>query len=152
MPSSLLYLGVMLAVIILWFAFLKRPVYEAVLLSFLLLLTVTGNWGSVGKYIEAALSTPLLYSMVSFVAMSILLTKTKIVDSCITVILSLIGRVSGGAGYTAVIASAFIAFGYLLFFIFKTWHIIHLQGVQEKSDRSCRYGIPRATFLHIFRG
>ena len=47
MPSSLLYLAVMLAVIIVWFVALKRPVYEAVLLSFLLLLTITGTWGNV---------------------------------------------------------------------------------------------------------
>ena len=107
-PSSLLYLGVMLAVIIVWFAVMKRPVYEAVFLSFLLLLTITGTWGNVWTYVEAALSTSLLYSMVAFVAMSIILTKTKIIDSCIAVILSVIGRVTGGAGYTAVIASAFM--------------------------------------------
>ncbi len=108
MPSSLIYLAVMLAVILLWFVAMKRPVYEAVLLSFLLLLTITGNWGNVWAYIDKALSTSLLYSMVAFVAMSIILTKTKIIDSCIAVILSLIGRVTGGAGYTAVVASAFM--------------------------------------------
>lgn len=108
MPSSLIYLGIMLAVIIVWFVLVKRPVYEAVFLSFLLLLTITGTWGNVLTYIDDALSTSLLYSMVAFVAMSILLTKTKIIDSCIAVILSLIGRVTGGAGYTAVIASAFM--------------------------------------------
>ena len=108
MPSSLIYLAVMLAVILLWFVAMKRPVYEAVLLSFLLLLTITGNWGNVCSYIDKALSTSLLYSMVAFVAMSIILTKTKIIDSCIAVILSLIGRVTGGAGYTAVVASAFM--------------------------------------------
>lgn len=108
MPSSLIYLGIMLAVIVVWFALLKRPVYEAVLLSFLLLLTITGTWGNVWTYIDEGLSTSLLYSMVAFVAMSILLTKTKIIDSCIAVILSLIGRVTGGAGYAAVIASAFM--------------------------------------------
>ena len=106
--ESLLYLGIMLAVICVWFLALKRPVYEAVLLAFLVLLTVTGTWGNVLIYMEEAMSTSLLYSMVAFVAMSILLTKTKIVDSCIAVILSLIGRISGGAGYTAVIASAFM--------------------------------------------
>ncbi|MBO5913379.1 MAG: TRAP transporter large permease subunit [Clostridia bacterium] len=108
MPSSLIYLGVMLAVIIVWFALLKRPVYEGVFISFLLLLTITGTWGNVLGYIDDALSTSLLYSMVAFVAMSILLTKTKIIDSCIAVILSLIGRVTGGAGYAAVIASSFM--------------------------------------------
>lgn len=106
--ESLLYLGIMLAVICVWFLAFKRPVYEAVLLAFIVLLTVTGTWGNVLSYIDEGLSTSLLYSMVAFVSMSIILTKTKIVDSCIAVILSLIGRIRGGAGYTAVIASAFM--------------------------------------------
>ncbi|MBQ7321833.1 MAG: TRAP transporter large permease subunit [Clostridia bacterium] len=108
MPSALIYLGIMLAVIVVWFMLLKRPVYEAVLISFVILLTVTGKWGSVGSYINKGLSTSLLYSMTAFVAMSIILTKTKIIDSCVAVILSLLGRVSGGAGYVSVIASSFM--------------------------------------------
>jgi len=36
MPASLIYLGIMLAVIIVWFMLFKRPVYEAVFISFLL--------------------------------------------------------------------------------------------------------------------
>lgn len=106
--ESLLYLGIMLVVICVWFLAFKRPVYEAVLLAFVILLFVTGTWSNVFVYINEGLSTSLLYSMVAFVAMSILLTKTKIVDSCIAVILSVIGRITGGAGYTAVIASAFM--------------------------------------------
>ena len=108
MPISIVYLGIMLGVIVLWFSLIKRPVYEAVLVSFLVLLTVTGKWGNLWKYADDAMSTSLLYSMVAFVAMSILLTKTKIVDSCIAVILSLIGRISGGAGYAAIVASSFM--------------------------------------------
>ena len=98
----------MLLVICVWFLFFRRPVYEAVLLAFIILLTITGTWSNVLIYINEGLSTSLLYSMVAFVAMSIILTKTKIVDSCITIILSLIGRIRGGAGYTAIIASAFM--------------------------------------------
>lgn len=108
MPLSMLYLGLMLLIIIVCFLFLKRPVYEAVLVSFIVLIAITGNWGSLGAYINDALSTSLLYSMVAFMGMSILLTKTKIVDNCIGIILALIGRVTGGAGYTAVIASSFM--------------------------------------------
>ena len=108
MPTSLFYLGIMLAVICVWFILLKRPVYEAVLISFLILLTITGNWGNLWGYIESSFSTSLLYSMVAFVAMSVLMTKTKIVDSCIGVILSVFGRLRGGAGYAAVIGSAFM--------------------------------------------
>ena len=74
----------------------------------MVLLTITGSWGNVLTYIDDALSTSLLYSMVAFVSMSILLTKTQVIDSCIAVILSLLGRISGGAGYAAVIASSFV--------------------------------------------
>jgi len=108
MPSAFIYLGILLVVTIVWFMLLKRPVYEAILISLIILLTVTGNWGNVGIYINDALSTSLLYSMTAFVAMSIILTKTKIIDSCVAIILSLLGRISGGAGYVAVIASAFM--------------------------------------------
>ena len=108
MPVSLVYLGIMLLIIVAWFAFAKRPIYESVLLSFVILLVITGMWPNVFDYIDSALSTSLLYSMVAFMAMSILFTKTKIVDSCIAVILSVIGRFTGGAGYAAVLASAFM--------------------------------------------
>ena len=108
MPSAFIYLGILLLTVIIWFAIFKRPVYEAILLSFLILLTITGNWSSLGAYIEGALSTSLIYSMVAFVAMSIILTKTKVIDSCVAIILSVLGRVTGGAGYVSVIASAFM--------------------------------------------
>lgn len=108
MPSSLIYLGIMLLVIVIWFALMRRPIYEAVLISFVLLVAITNTWGELWGYIDSALSTSLLYSMVAFVAMSVILTKTKIVDSCIGIILSVIGRITGGAGYAAVIASSFM--------------------------------------------
>ncbi|MBO5755270.1 MAG: TRAP transporter large permease subunit [Clostridia bacterium] len=108
MPSAFLYLAILLGIVIVWFALLKRPVYEAILISFLVLVAVTNTWKDIGSFIDAALSTSLLYSMTAFVAMSILLTKTKIIDSCIAIVLSLLGRIPGGAGYVSVIASAFM--------------------------------------------
>lgn len=106
--DSLLYLGLMLVVMVGWFALLRRPVYEAALVCFLFFVTLTGNWGNVWVYIDAAMSTSLLYSMLSFTVMSVVLTKTKIIDSCIAVILAVAGRVTGGAGYAAVVSSAFM--------------------------------------------
>ena len=81
---------------------------EAILLSFLVLLTVSGTWGNIWSYIDSGLSTNLIYSMTSFVAMSIILTKTKVIDGCVAIILSLLGRIRGGAGYVSVIASSFM--------------------------------------------
>lgn len=108
MPSVFLYLGILLGVIVVWFMLLKRPVYEAIALAFVVLLFVTGTWQNVGAYIESALSTSLLYSMIAFVSMSIILTKTKVIDGCINIILALLGRIPGGAGYVSVIASSFM--------------------------------------------
>ena len=108
MPSVLLYLLVMLVVIICWFLALKRPVYEAVLVAFLVLLTLSGTWPQVGAFVEKGLSTNLLYSMTAFVAMSIILTETKVIDGSIAIMLALLGRIPGGAGYVSVISSAFM--------------------------------------------
>ncbi|MBR3894142.1 MAG: TRAP transporter large permease subunit [Clostridia bacterium] len=108
MSSAFLYLGLMLAIIMLWFILLKRPVYEAVLVSFVALVAITNKWGAIWSYLQTGLQTSLLYSMVVFVAMSILLTKTKIIDGAIAIILSLLGRIPGGAGYVSVIASSFM--------------------------------------------
>lgn len=108
MPIALIYLGVMLGVITIWFGIMKRPVYEAVLISFLTLVAITGSWENIWSYINKGLSTNLLYSMTAFVAMSIILTKTKIIDSCVAIILSVLGCVTGGAGYVSIIASSFM--------------------------------------------
>lgn len=108
MYTVFIYLGILLAVIIIWFSLLKRPVYEGIIVAFLLLVAVTGTWGNIGGYIKTGLKTSLIYSMTAFVAMSIILTKTKVIDSCIAIILSLLGRVTGGAGYVSVVASSFM--------------------------------------------
>ena len=108
MPSAFIYLGILLLIVCVWFLVFKRPVYEAVLLSFIVLIAVTGKWSKVGDYIDGALSTSLLYSMVAFVAMSMIMTKTKILDSCVGIILSLLGRFTGGAGYVTVAAASFM--------------------------------------------
>lgn len=108
MTSAFLYLGIMLIVICIWFILLKRPVYESVFVSFILLVAITNKWTSLFDYINEGMGTSLLYSMVVFVAMSILLDKTKIIDSTVSIILCLMRKIPGGAGYVSIIASAFM--------------------------------------------
>ena len=81
MPLSIIYLFVMLAVICIWFILLKRPIWESMGVSFLTLLAVTGTWENVFEYIDQGLSTSLLYSMVVFICMSGIMTKTKLIDA-----------------------------------------------------------------------
>lgn len=108
MPSVFILLGIMLVVICLWFLLFKRPIYEGVIISFIILVALTGTWTSVPAYFADAMKTSLLYSMVAFVAMSQILTKTKIIDNCVYIIIALLGRIPGGAGYASIIASSFM--------------------------------------------
>lgn len=108
MPMSIVYLLIMLAVICIWFILLKRPIWESMGLAFIVLVAVTGTWGSIGDFIESGLSTSLLYSMIVFICMSAIMTKTKIIDGAVNLILALLGRLPGGAGYAAVTASSFM--------------------------------------------
>lgn len=108
MPMSLVYLLIMLGVICVWFILMKRPIWESMGLAFLVLVAVTGTWGSLWSFIDKGLSTSLLYSMVVFICMSAIMTKTKIIDGAVNFILALLGRLPGGAGYAAVVASGFM--------------------------------------------
>ena len=108
MASAFIYLGIMLAVICLWFILLKRPVYEGIFVSLIILVALTNKWTSLLGYVQIGLKTSLLYSMVVFIAMSLILSKTKVIDSCVNIILAMLGRISGGPGYVSVISSAFM--------------------------------------------
>lgn len=108
MIEVLIYIAIMLAVILIWFSLFRRPIYEGILISFAVLLTITGRWANLGAYIDTAMTTSLLYSMMAFTAMSLILTKTKVIDNCVRIILALLGKVPGGAGYAAIAASSFM--------------------------------------------
>ena len=108
MAQAFMYLGIMIAVILLWFLLVKRPIYEAIFLSFIIIVTIGGKWANFFSYVYTGLKTSLLYSMVVFVAMSIILTKTGIINGAVEIILALLGRITGGAGYVSVIASSFM--------------------------------------------
>ncbi len=122
----------MLGVIFLWFLAFKRPIYEGILISFAALLTITGTWSNTLDFIKEALGTNLLDSMMIFTAMSHFSVK-KIIDNCVMIILSLLGKIPGGAGYASV--AAIIIGGdtaaKICDFIYKDLypHIIYLSSV-----------------------
>lgn len=107
-PTVLWYLITLIAVVLIWFLALKRPVYEAVFLAFVVLVALSGTWGQVPMFVKEALSEKTLFSMTAFVAMSVILTKTNVMDGVITIILALLGRIPGGTGYVSVLASSFM--------------------------------------------
>ncbi len=108
MPIEMLYLGVVFAVAIVGFSFLKRPLHECMLAAFVALLAVTNTWANIGKYIWEAMTEPSLYVIIVFVVSAGLLSKTKVIDDCIAIILSIFGRFRGGAGFVAIIGSTYM--------------------------------------------
>ena len=108
MPIEFLYLAVVFVVAIIGFSFLKRPLHECMLAAFVVLMTVTGTWGNVGTFIWDALTESTLYVIIVFVISANLLSKTTVIDDCIAIILSIFGRLRGGAGFVAIIGSAYM--------------------------------------------
>ena len=108
MPIELLYLAAVFAVAIIVFSFLKRPLHEAMLAAFVVLVAITGTWANVGSYIWDAITEDSLYVIIVFVISAALLSKTTVIDDCIAIILSLFGRLRGGAGFVAIIGSTYM--------------------------------------------
>ncbi len=108
MSSSLVCLIVLFIFIFVVFIVSKRPLYEVMGLGLVFILLITGNWAELPTYIHNTFSTSLLYVIFAFIAISEILSQTNVINDCINVILSLIGRIQGSAGYVAVISSAFM--------------------------------------------
>ena len=108
MPVEVLYLAVVFVVAIVGFVVFKRPLYECMLLSFIALLAVTGTWANIGVYIWDALQESTLYVIFAFIISAALLSKTPVIDDCIAIILSIFGRLRGGAGFVAIIGSSYM--------------------------------------------
>ncbi len=108
MPIEFLYLAVVFVTAIIGFSVLKRPLYECMLGSFIILVLCTGTWKNVGRYIWDAMIEPSLYVIIVFVVSAALLSKTTIIDDCISIILSVFGRFRGGAGFVAIIGSTYM--------------------------------------------
>ncbi len=108
MPIEFLYFAVVFVVAIVGFMIVKRPLHECMLAAFIVLLLITGTWSNTGRYIWDAMTEPSLYVMIVFVVSAALLSKTSVIDDCIAIILSIFGRFRGGAGYVAIIGSAYM--------------------------------------------
>lgn len=108
MPIEFLYLAVVFVVAIVGFTLLKRPLHECMLAAFLVIVAVTGTWGNVWQYIWDAMTESSLYVIIVFVVSAMLLSKTSVIDDCIAIILSVFGRLRGGAGFVAIIGSTYM--------------------------------------------
>lgn len=104
--SAFLYFAVLILIVAVGFAVFKRPMYEVILAAFVLLTLFTGRVFHIHTYMLRAANTYLLYTIAAFICFSLFFEKTGIIGDMIDIIIALVGRFSGGAGYVALLASA----------------------------------------------
>lgn len=108
MPIEITYLLILLGVITAVFVLLKRPIYEAMFVGYIVMIAITGQWSNIFKYVVQTSTNTLFYAIVGFLTAAQVFGYTKVIDKVITIILSIFGRFRGGAGYVALIASTFM--------------------------------------------
>lgn len=101
-----LYICLLVVYVMVMFVFFKRPMYEAVSTAFILLCLISGRITSIGTYLLHAANTYLLFTIAAFIAFSLIFEKTGVINDLINIIVSIVGRFTGGAGYVALVTSA----------------------------------------------
>lgn len=108
MPVEVWYIAALLAVICITFLVFKRPIYECMFYGYVLMVLLTGQWSNFFTYIIDTSKDTLFYSIIGFLVLAKILDATHAVDTVVAVIVAAFGRIRGGAGYTAIIASTFM--------------------------------------------
>ena len=101
-----IYLGLVLFIVIFFFIVVKRPMYEVMFLAFLALLLVSGNIGKLGYYLIDTSKSYLLFTMMAFMMFGVIVEKSGIINDLLNLIVAVVGRFSGGAGYVTLLAGA----------------------------------------------
>jgi len=100
-------LGAYIATVIVAITVLRRTVGEAMVLAFVVLCVFGGITGPGLAWagIADAFTNPIVFAVVTFVFMAILFQMTGIIDRQVAILNSALGRIPGGAGYVATVAS-----------------------------------------------
>lgn len=108
-PIELIWMLLLLAVIVVSFVILKRPIYESMFTGFIILAIVMGEGRNIPKFLIAPSTNTLFYAIVAFLALAFVFGETKVVHTIIDFMMSLIGRFKGGAGYVSLASSTFMS-------------------------------------------
>ena len=79
MPIELIWMLLLLAVIIVSFVLLKRPIYESMFTGFIVLAIVMGEAQNIPKFLIAPSTNALFYAIVAFLALAFVFGETKVV-------------------------------------------------------------------------
>ncbi len=108
-PVPILYIALLLAIIAVLFVVFRRPIYEVMALSYVLLIVFSGRHDLFLEYLIKPSTSTLFYAIVGFLLLAHVFGETKVIDKIIRVILAAVGRFRGGAGYVSLFGSTFMA-------------------------------------------
>lgn len=108
-PIEIMYILVLLITITAAFILLKRPIYEAMLIGYVVMIIMTGQYQKFLFYLLKPSTNTLFYAIVAFLLLAHIFSKTSVIDDIINVILSLVGKIKGGAGFVSLLGSTFMA-------------------------------------------
>ncbi len=103
---ELLFLAIAIGVIAFLFVFCRRPMYEVIMVAFILVVIISGNISHLGEYCLTVSRNYLLYTIMAFIALSVILEKTGVITKLVNIVIALVGRLPGGAGFVTLIASS----------------------------------------------
>jgi TRAP-type C4-dicarboxylate transport system permease large subunit len=109
LPVELIYLFALLFTIIVVFVVLRRPIYEAMFVGFVVMLAMLGKMGMFMDYLIRPSTNTLFYAIVAFLSLAFVFSQTNVVATIINFILAIVGRMRGGAGYVSLLSSTFMA-------------------------------------------
>ena len=97
MPMEVWYIVALLAIIIVTFLVLKRPIYESMLYGYVFMVILTGEYKNFFVYIGKTSTDTLFYAIIAFLVLAKILDVTGAVDSIVNLIVAIFGRIPGGA-------------------------------------------------------
>ncbi|MCR1898334.1 TRAP transporter permease [Irregularibacter muris] len=109
MPVELIYLLALLVTIVVVFIVMKRPIYEAMFIGYGVMIVVLGRYDKFIEFLVKPATNTLFYAIVAFLSLAFIFGKTNVVNAIIDFVLSIVGRLSGGAGYVSLVSSTFMA-------------------------------------------
>lgn len=109
MPYALVLMFSLIAFVAIFFIVFKRPMYEIMAWSLLGIVAITGQWSSFFDYLIFPANSTLFFTIFAFLAVAAIFDATHAVSKIVKILLALIGKIRGGAGFVALAASAFMA-------------------------------------------
>jgi len=108
-PTSFISLILLMGFIIVCFMIVKRPIYEIMVLGYVVTIVTTGRYDVFWRNLIKPSTSSLFFAVVAFLLLAHILDETGVIQQVTDIVLSFVGRFRGGAGYVAIAVSTFMS-------------------------------------------